>query len=69
MARVVLSGVMDQIGPLLTAVLAGNLLTVLFLYGMREAFKVKNDRDARWATLGHILLPLAFLFGGVYLYW
>jgi hypothetical protein len=60
---------MDQVGPLLTAVLAGNLLTALFLYGMHHAFKVKDGREARWSTLGHIFIPLAFLAGGAYLYW
>lgn len=60
---------MDHLGPLLTAVLAANLLTAMFLYGMKHAFSVKHPSDLRWGGFLQMLIPLLFLIGGAYLYW
>lgn len=59
---------MDQIWPILTAVLAANLLTASFLWGMHRASKIYDIADMDRTTALAFLLPAFFLGFGFYLY-
>jgi len=59
----------DQMWPLVAAVLAANILTAMFLYGMRRAFQIYTADEATWGDLACLLVPLSVIGGGVFLYW
>lgn len=59
---------MEQIWPILTALLAANLLTAMFLYGMWRAFKVRHDHEFTIPNALCIAVPLLFLVGGAWIY-
>lgn len=60
---------MDHLGPLLTAVLAANMLTAMFLFGMKHAFSVRKPSDLKWGGFFQMLVPLLVLIGGAAFYW
>lgn len=57
------------LGALITALLAANLLTAMFLFGIRQAFQVQKTSDLSWNAIVQMLVPLLFLAGGAYVYW
>lgn len=59
---------MDQIWPILTAVLAANLLTASFLWGMHRASKIYDIADMDRTTALAIILPGLVIAGGAYIY-
>lgn len=59
---------MTEVGPLLTAVLGANFLTLMFVYGLREASKAYRDEDISWIGILSILIPMAFMGGGILIY-
>lgn len=58
---------MDQIWPVLTAVLAANMLTGMFVYGLYRARHVQ-DEGIDFVTAVSLLGPLFFIAAGFYLY-
>jgi hypothetical protein len=57
---------MQDIMPLMTAVLGANGLTVLFIYGAKQAFNYRNADDAPWVVLLAILVPTLVFVGGLF---
>ncbi len=59
---------MDTILQITTGVLAANLLTVAFVYGMYWAFRTKSDDHPSYTVYLAILLPALVLIGGIVAY-
>jgi hypothetical protein len=59
---------MDTIWPMILAVLTGNLLTAVFLYGFVQALKIPSGSPARSSILLCMFIPLLVLAGGFYIY-
>lgn len=55
---------MELVLPIMTGVLAANLLTAMFLWGMSRAFKITDDRKLDRATFLALIMPLAFVVLG-----
>ena len=54
---------------LVTAILAANLFTAMFVYGMVQANKVRDEDTMPLWMCGLIGVPLLFVVGGVWIYW
>jgi hypothetical protein len=48
--------------------MTANILTVVFLYGLIQAFKVYRDEDAKPGTLLCLAIPLLVLAAGFFIY-
>lgn len=59
---------MQFIGSVIVAVMIANILTVTFLYGMSRAFKIYRDEDLDRSTFFCLIIPLAVMGVGVWVY-
>jgi competence protein ComGF len=59
---------MNQIIPLALAVLLGNLLTVMLVYGLARGFKIYRDDQLDAGTFWAMFVPIAFMAVGFFLY-
>lgn len=58
----------QSILPIIIAVLSGNLLTAMFIYGVRASMKIYSYEDASFSVLACIIIPMLFLALGAYAY-
>lgn len=54
-----------SIADLTAGILAGNLLTLLFLWGAREYSRARNDAEVSWFGYGAVALPIFILLMSV----
>jgi hypothetical protein len=59
---------MDQIWPLMVAVMGANLLTACFIWGMMRARHIFQGDPVDRLTVLAILVPMFYLAAGFYLY-
>jgi len=59
----------DLTFKLFTAVLAGNLFTAMFIYGMVKAHRMYDWSDVDLVTTLQIIIPAIMVAGGAYLFW
>lgn len=60
---------MEQIWPIMTAVLGANMLMVMFLAGLYRCWRWRHDETKiELYAFGALLIPLFYLIGGFYLF-
>lgn len=57
------------IGELIVAVFVANMLTAMFIYGVRQMMAAPSDDQIKIIAYIQVLLPLCLGALGVYTYW
>lgn len=59
----------DSAVKLFTAVLAANIFSAMFIYGMVKAHRMHDWNEMDFVTGLQIVIPSLMMAGGAYLYW